>query len=170
MAELNLGLDLGSIISGFGSSLFGGLAEQDILDQQLAASNASKSKARNYLTSGYDTSGYTSPYASWFDEMINTYGSGNLTKSQQNQITKAGATGTNNINTVMSNRGGTIGGQLAATEKLNENLADKQTELSDENVNTALNLANSRDTFNLSTFLQEQQAKNKLAQLLAQYS
>ena len=155
----------GSVLSSFLGGMFGA----DEAAKQRAKEEASKARARNYLADyGYEN--YQSPYEDFFNNLISTYGSGTLTKGQEQQLNQAAAEGASSIATVMANRGGTIGGQLAATEKLNNNLDNQRLALSDQNVNTALNLANIRDQFKLSDWLQGQQAQMRQRELLAQYS
>ncbi|MBR4633068.1 MAG: hypothetical protein IKO48_07130 [Elusimicrobia bacterium] len=155
----------GSTLSSFLSGMFG----SSEADKQRAQLEASKRRARAYLKDyGYEE--YNSPYEDFFNNLIQVYGTGNLTKGQQQQLNQAANEGASSIATVMANRGGTIGGQLAATEKFNNDLASQRLALSDQNVNTALNLANTRDQFNLSDWLNQQQAGMRQKELLAQYS
>lgn len=151
------------------SSFLSGKLGADEADKQRDQIEASKRRARGYL-SDYGYEGYQSPYEDFFNNLIQVYGSGNLTKGQQQQLNQAANEGAASIATVMANRGGTIGGQLAATEKLNNNLNNQRLSLSDQNVNTALNLANTRDQFNLTDWLNQQQAGMRQKELLAQYS
>ena len=85
-------------------------------------------------------------------------------------MNQAANEGASSIATVMANRGGTIGGQLAATQRFNDDLANQRLALSDQNVNTAMNLANTRDQLNLTDWLNQQQAGMRQKELLAQYS
>lgn len=151
------------------SSFLSGQQANVAQDKEYKKIEASKQRARNYL-SDYGYEGYNSPYEDFFNNLISTYGSGNLTKGQEQQLNQAANEGASSIATVMANRGGTIGGQLAATEKFNNDLASQRLALSDQNVNTALNLANTRDQFNLSDWLNQQQAGMRQKELLAQYS
>ena len=151
------------------SSFLSGQQQNEAQQQQLDYMTDSKNKARKYLAD-YGYEGYKSPYEDFFNNLINVYGSGNLTKSQEDQINKVANDGASSIATVMANRGGTIGGQLAATEKLNNNLASQRLALSDQNVNTALNVAQARDSFNLSDWLNQQNSIMRQKELLAQYS
>lgn len=155
--------------SGILSSFLSGMFGANEADKQRAQAEANKARARAYLTDyGYEN--YTSPYEDFFNNLIQVYGTGNLTKGQQQQLNQAANEGASSIATIMANRGGTVGGQIAATEKLNNDLASQRLALSDQNVNTALSLANIRDQFKLSDWLTGQQAQMRKRELLAQYS
>ena len=166
MADLtDLALLGGSALTSFLGGMFG----DSEAEKQRAQIEASKRRARAYLKDyGYEE--YNSPYEDFFNNLIQVYGTGNLTKGQQQQLNQAANEGASSIATVMANRGGTIGGQLAATEKFNNNLANQRLALSDQNVNTALNLASARDQFNLTDWLNQQQSKMRQKELLASYS
>lgn len=151
------------------SSFFNGQQANAAKQQDYDRIDASKGLARNYL-SGYKYNNYQSPYEDFFNSLISAYGTGNLTAGQQQQLNQAANEGASSIATVMANRGGTIGGQLAATQKFNNDLANQRLALSDQNVNTALSLANARDQFNLTDWLNQQQANMRQKELLAQYS
>lgn len=151
------------------SSFLSGKLGADEADKQRAQIAEDKQRARGYL-SDYGYESYKSPYEDFFNNLIQIYGSGNLTAGQQQQLNQAADEGASSIATIMANRGGTIGGQLAANEKLNNNLNNQRLNLSDQNVNTALNLANTRDQFNLSDWLNQQQSAMRQKELLAQYS
>lgn len=154
-----------SVLSSFLGNMFGA----NEAAAQRKREEASKARARAYL-SDYGYENYTSPYEDFFNNLISTYGSGALTKGQEDQLNRAAAEGASSIATVMANRGGTVGGQIAATQKLNNDLTSQRLALSDQNVATALNVANIRDQFNLSDWLTGQQAGMRQKELLAQYS
>lgn len=157
------------IAASVASDFLSGMMNNAAQDKENQRIEANKSRARNYLA-GYGYEGYNSPYDDFFNNLISTYGSGNLTTGQQQQLNQAANEGASSIATVMANRGGTIGGQLAATQKFNNDLANQRLALSDQNVNTAMNLANARDQLNLSDWLNQQQAGMRQKELLAQYS
>lgn len=165
MAIPALALAGASVLSSLLGNMFGSASE----DKQLAQKERSSNRARGYL-SDYGYTNYTSPYEDFFNNLISTYGSGTLTKGQEDQLNQAASEGASSIATIMANRGGTVGGQIAATQKLNKDLASQRLALSDQNVNTALNLAQARDQFNLSDWLQGEQAQMRKRELLAQYS
>lgn len=165
MAIPALALVAASGLSSFLSGKFG----SDEADKQRTQIEANKAAARSRLA-GYGYESYTSPYEDFFNNLIQVYGTGNLTKGQEQQLNQAANEGASSIATVMANRGGTIGGQLAATQKFNNDLASQRLALSDQNVNTALSLANTRDQLKLSDWLNQQQASMKQKELLAQYS
>jgi hypothetical protein len=152
-------------LSGFLDGMFSGKAQSNANNRQ----DKKDARARGYLED-YGYEGYTSPYEDFFNNLISTYGSGTLTKGQEDQLNRAAAEGASSIATVMANRGGTVGGQIAATQKLNNDLASQRLALSDQNVATALNAANIRDQFNLSDWLNQQQAGMRQKELLAQYA
>ena len=151
------------------SDFLSGMMNKSAQDENYNRVEGNKAKARTYL-SDYGYEGYNSPYDDFFNNLIQVYGTGNLTKGQQQQLNQAANEGASSIATVMANRGGTIGGQLAATQKFNDDLANQRLALGDQNVNTAMNLANTRDQLNLSDWLNQQQAGMRQKELLAQYS
>lgn len=154
-----------SVLSSFLGNMFG--ANEAAAERK--REDRSKALARSYL-SDYGYENYQSPYEDFFNNLISTYGSGTLTKGQEDQLNQAANEGASSIATIMANRGGTIGGQIAATQKLNKDLASQRLALSDQNVNTALSAAAARDQFNLSDWLKGQQAGMRQKELLAQYS
>lgn len=170
MGDLNFGQMLGLTGLGVVSNFLGGaLGGESDTDKNIDYSREKNARARGYL-GGYGYESYKSPYEDFFNNLISTYGSGTLTAAQEKQLDNAYRDGASSIATVMANRGGTIGGQLAATEKLNNNLADQRLTLSDSNTKTALDLASERDQLNLSDWLQKQMAEMRRKELLAQYS
>jgi len=125
--------------------------------------------ARGYL-SGYGYTPYQSPYESFFDQFINQYLSGDLTAGQENQLARAGKEAMSNVSTTMANRGGTIGGHLAMTQKTNQDLTDKRLGLIDQNTQAGLGLAQNRDSFNLSQWLKGQESNMRYKELMASYA
>jgi hypothetical protein len=132
-------------------------------------SEGQKAGARNALD-GYGYTSYTSPYQSFFDQYISQYLGGDLTDGQKAQLETAGKEANANINTTMANRGGTIGGQLAMQQKTNKDLANQRLALLDSNADKGLNLAQTRDNFNMQNWLKEQESQMRYKELMAQYA
>lgn len=160
-----IGLGLLQTGTGFLSGLLGGDPAQEAYNR----AQANKKLARENL-SGYGYTGYSSNYDDLYNNYIKSMGKGGLTAAQEQQLGQAGREGQSNIATAMANRGGTIGGQLAMTQKMNNDLSNQRLNMADTNISNALSLAQARDQFNLSDWLNQQNAKMRYKELMAQYS
>jgi hypothetical protein len=160
-------------IAGAAGSILGGARDAEAAAQAQYNNyllDEGRRKAATKALDGYGYTPYESKYDSFFDQYIDQYLDGGLTDAQEQQLEKASKVGASQVNTVMANRGGTIGGHLAMTQKLADDLAAQRLALSDENTQRGLSLASSRDQLNLQQWLKQQEAAMRYQELMAQYS
>jgi hypothetical protein len=132
-------------------------------------SNTQRKAAQGALE-GYGYEMYDSPYSSFYDHYINNYLNGGLSEGQESSLAQANTQGLSNVNTTMANRGGTIGGQLAMTQKHNQDMSNQRLQLQDQNTATGLSLAQGQDAFNAAQWQLQQNAANQYKELMAQYA
>jgi hypothetical protein len=159
-----IGGAVGAVAGGL-SSYFGASAEEEAKKK----AEEQRARARGYLQ-GYGYQLYDSPYQSFYDQYINQYLTGDLTQGQENSLSKANAEGLSNISINMANRGGTLGGQLAATQRHNADITSQRASMIDQNIGQGMTLAQNSDNFNLQQWLQKQQADMRYKELMAQYA
>jgi hypothetical protein len=141
-----------------------GLGQAKIDKATAEEAEARRQNALNALN-GYGYQMYESPYKSFYDQFAKTYLNGQLTQAQENALNDANAQGMANINTTFANRGGTIGGQQAMTQKFGENLSKQRTSMVDANQEKGLALANAQDDFNAGQWLAQQNAEMRAKEL-----
>jgi hypothetical protein len=142
-------------------------AENAAAQQNL--SNSQRRAAQGALK-GYGYQMYDSPYKSFYDQHINTWLNGGLSDAQQGALNAANQQGLSNINTVMANRGGTVGGQLAMTQKHNADIAQQRANTVDSNINQGFNLAQMFDNMQANQWANQQNADMRYKELMAQYA
>jgi hypothetical protein len=131
--------------------------------------NSQKENALKALD-GYGYQMYQSPNQSYYDQFIKDYLGGKLSEGQEAGLQQADKMGMSNINTTMANRGGTVGGQLAMSQKHNQDLTNQRMTMVDQNIGTGLGLAQYQDQFNAQQWLTNQQAEMRKKELDAQYA
>lgn len=128
----------------------------------------SRGGARKALE-GYGYKGYESPYKSYFERFANEYLNGDgLTRGQEGQLARANEISNADMNAIMANRGGTIGGQLAMKQKLDEGLGRQRLQMKDENVGRGLSILELLDRLGRQENYNQNTAEMRYKELMSQ--